>query len=893
MASEREKFEAKKKSTADFNKGYKYLNEIDSPDADTFNNMIELSLWLQKLAENEVDITNANRAGEANAQIVSKADGTPQFKLSNIAGQSVFSIPTTFTWDDSVPTVSVDFFTDNNYKRTPAVKDTIIDNKGDLALVGEIDTDNNRLICKWITNIKGYKGDKGDATLVYCRTYEFPESETVDEGDYIDYQTADFNRTPQTGDYFTSYIHEPSTKKTYLAINKVTDTNIGEYAWSQIIALLNLQGIQGIQGEKGEAGLSYKQVLELASPSLLKDTHWLTYATLDFNRTPEVGEFFPSYVKENASNQIYLVINYVSSVDVANTATAVMEIVGNALGQAALTYGRVSTYDVKAIPLENISPYGFSYYYDWFNRQVNVGDVFASYIYDEPRNRTYLAINEVSSIDENDTRWIVNTNFTWLRRISGDDALMYTEQLDFVCSNEEAEEKYGSTWFDGIGQSYKYDVDKFTGNPLLDTIFTSYVKSPSGENYIFINKITSNSGTERTGEVLSRIKISDGDILTYCSYIEDDEQTSLETGGSLPLSLEYFNRTPKIGDTVLCYVHLAKTNALIGAYFKIIYIWDEDKTATGEIVSVLPQGNTGAKIVSTELIGQDANGGNIYQQAFDNGVTAQFVAPKGEKGDSIISADGSLTLDGSLTVNNEIKNLRTIYPKDNTLYVRGEKSTLEFGVNATTPFIDFHYGNSEEDGETDYTSRIIERSKGVLFFDCEDVKTGGNLIVSGNLNVNGTMSGFTTNGTINYNIDAIKGDVPGNLITAVEASGGTLPVIRFCSPKNDGGYVAVVSNGKAALCAGESFNALEGYITEEESANFNYPERAYITADDRVEIITRLDSGWSSRKTFIFGTDGSFVCPGVITSNGNAVYTKGNLSFSLSGTTLTITDSNT
>lgn len=42
----------------------------------------------------------------------------------------------------------------------------------------------------------------------------------------------------------------------------------------------------------------------------------------------------------------------------------------------------------------------------------------------------------------------------------------------------------------------------------------------------------------------------------------------------------------------------------------------------------------GAKIVKTELIGQDENGGNIYRQTFDNGVTNEFVAPKGDKGET-------------------------------------------------------------------------------------------------------------------------------------------------------------------------------------------------------------------------------------------------------------------
>ena len=43
-------------------------------------------------------------------------------------------------------------------------------------------------------------------------------------------------------------------------------------------------------------------------------------------------------------------------------------------------------------------------------------------------------------------------------------------------------------------------------------------------------------------------------------------------------------------------------------------------------------GATGAKLVSQVLKGQDANGGNIYEQTFDDGTKATFIAPKGEDG---------------------------------------------------------------------------------------------------------------------------------------------------------------------------------------------------------------------------------------------------------------------
>ena len=38
------------------------------------------------------------------------------------------------------------------------------------------------------------------------------------------------------------------------------------------------------------------------------------------------------------------------------------------------------------------------------------------------------------------------------------------------------------------------------------------------------------------------------------------------------------------------------------------------------------------RVVSTVLVGQDEDGGNVYEQTFDNGTKARFVAPRGERG---------------------------------------------------------------------------------------------------------------------------------------------------------------------------------------------------------------------------------------------------------------------
>lgn len=65
----------------------------------------------------------------------------------------------------------------------------------------------------------------------------------------------------------------------------------------------------------------------------------------------------------------------------------------------------------------------------------------------------------------------------------------------------------------------------------------------------------------------------------------------------------------------------------------------------------------GAKIISTEYIGKDSDGGNIYEQTFDNGTTAQFVAPKGGDGDTPVrGADYWTAADKAEIVNEVLSN---------------------------------------------------------------------------------------------------------------------------------------------------------------------------------------------------------------------------------------------
>ena len=98
-----------------------------------------------------------------------------------------------------------------------------------------------------------------------------------------------------------------------------------------------------------------------------------------------------------------------------------------------------------------------------------------------------------------------------------------------------------------------------------------------------------------------------------------------------PTLLEWLKLVEKaLKESVLTNV---ETNTVDGKTKFIFNFADGTKIETGYIQVKGETGATGAKIIKTELIGQDANGGNIYKQTFDDGTTATFTAPKGAKGD--------------------------------------------------------------------------------------------------------------------------------------------------------------------------------------------------------------------------------------------------------------------
>ena len=121
--------------------------------------------------------------------------------------------------------------------------------------------------------------------------------------------------------------------------------------------------------------------------------------------------------------------------------------------------------------------------------------------------------------------------------------------------------------------------------------------------------------------------------------------------------------------------------------------------ATGKTGATGPRGATGAKILSTTLIGEASNGGYRYQQTFDDGSIATFVAPRGPAG-----KDGGVTDYNNLTskpiINQDIL------------------------ANGFTPVENTYYRHTGNTSET-YTKGVIYYYDGAVFKAIDGSGSGG------------------------------------------------------------------------------------------------------------------------------------------------------------------------
>lgn len=164
------------------------------------------------------------------------------------------------------------------------------------------------------------------------------------------------------------------------------------------------------------------------------------------------------------------------------------------------------------------------------------------------------------------------------------------------------------------------------------------------------------------------------------------------------------------------------------------------------------RGPTGAKIVSVELIGQDDNGGNIYRQTFDNGLTYEFTAPRGEPGvDGAPGKDGEPGKDG---VTPTLQDWLGTEPKGGPtkpLYYDGEKFV---------EFEGFVRPTSLEEASWDFIASVAEAGRASDYFRIGEEKT---VTLRNGVTVKVAIMGFNdqalANGTGNAGITFILVDL--------------------------------------------------------------------------------------------------------------------------------------
>ena len=91
-------------------------------------------------------------------------------------------------------------------------------------------------------------------------------------------------------------------------------------------------------------------------------------------------------------------------------------------------------------------------------------------------------------------------------------------------------------------------------------------------------------------------------------------------------------------------------------------------------------------------------------------------------------------------------------------------------------------------------------------------------------------------------------------------------VIRFWNNAVDsyGNGVIIGANGCVIIGAGESSDEVKNF-----SGATAGSETLYLASDTNIKLITNVNSGYSSRKEFTAGSDGSFIAPGRLYQNGN------------------------
>ena len=65
----------------------KYINGVDSVQADTINAVVEGTAWVQALGTNQPNNSEADIVGTPSVSIETLSDGTPRLKFNNLKGE--------------------------------------------------------------------------------------------------------------------------------------------------------------------------------------------------------------------------------------------------------------------------------------------------------------------------------------------------------------------------------------------------------------------------------------------------------------------------------------------------------------------------------------------------------------------------------------------------------------------------------------------------------------------------------------------------------------------------------------------------------------------------------------------------------------------------------------
>lgn len=229
-------FTPSQKQLTDFNNGNKFVNHVDSPSADDFNNVIESQLYTQGLAKNTPDTSEANNVGTPSVTVTTSSDGSARLKFSNLKGVGISNIIPNGT-DQSGNNLYTIYLTDGtSYSFTSP--------KGPQGIQGESS----------VTGIEAETSIEDNGYTVTPLTFSFEDGNK---------QTA--NVKAKNGKDGINGLDGADGITPNIQIGQVTTGAAGSQASATITGtttnpLLNLtipqgqQGIQGISGQDGQDG---------------------------------------------------------------------------------------------------------------------------------------------------------------------------------------------------------------------------------------------------------------------------------------------------------------------------------------------------------------------------------------------------------------------------------------------------------------------------------------------------------------------------------------------------------------------------------------------------------------------------------------------------------------